>query len=456
MMHDASARSPTVVQRMIVTGYGLAWFFLLPIVVAYLWLRGRRDPDYRRHLGERFAFYRRELPRGVIWIHAVSLGETRSAQGLIRAMIDRGDRILLTHVTPAGRRESARLFGKEIASGEVTVVWFPFDMLWCHRRLIKACSPRIALTLEVEIWPAMIHAARSAGVPLYLCNGQYASRPLARDSRGLRLRQRVMHGLAGAFVKSELQAERFASIGLTNVTVTGELRFDQPVPDEQIAAAQSLRAEIDDSREVITIASGVEKEEDLFVDVITAMKATALSRGQSLPLFVYVPRAPERFDFIPRKLAAAGLSVERRSKALDANLLPLVPLGDVDVLVGDSLGEMFFYLALAEKVVVGGGFTERGAHNVIEPLMLGKPVLTGPHVWTIEYPFAEAEAAGLARSVPDRDGLISALGEPPTDLTVEIEAFLAEHGGASFRTLAAIDRVLEADPTDQCDESNGA
>ncbi len=418
--------------------YRLAWLFLLPVVLVYLWHRGRKDPDYRTHLAERFGVYGRALPKGVIWLHVVSLGETRSAAGLIRALLARGDQVLLTHFTPAGRRESARLFAAEIASGAVTVVWVPFDMAWCHRRFLTACRPRIGLTLEVEIWPAMIFTARAAGVPLYLCNGQYATRPLARDSQGLRLRQRVIRGLAGALVKSQLQADRFARVGLTNVIVTGELRFDQPIPENQLTAAKTLRATIPLGREVITIASGVQGEEAMFATVIKAIKA----RPDPAPLFVYVPRAPERFDAVAQSLEAAGLVVARRSQVLGPDLSPLAPLDGVDVLLGDSLGEMFFYLALCDRAIVGGGFTERGAHNVIEPLMLGKPVLTGPHVWTIEYPFVEAEALGIARSLPDAYALMAALKEPTPQVADQIAAFLAEHSGASAKTLAAIDRVL--------------
>ena len=433
-----------MILRLFLIVYRLAWAVLLPVVLVYLWHRGRRDPDYRSHLAERFGFYGRPLPQGVIWLHVVSLGETRSAIGLIRALLDRGERLVLTHFTPAGRRESARLFGPEIASGQITVVWVPFDMGWCHRRFLAACRPRIGLTLEVEIWPAMIFATRAAGVPLFLCNGLYGTRPLARDSRGLRLRQRVIRGLAGAFVKSGLQAQRFVAIGLANVSVTGELRFDQPVPAADLAAARALRPVLSAQREVITIASGVEGEEALFARVIARTRAKAPAPGRRPPLFVYVPRAPERFDAVDAGLRATGLTVVRRSQILDAGLAATGPLPDVDVLLGDSLGEMFFYLGLSDRVIVGGGFTPRGAHNIIEALMLGKPVLTGPHVWTIEYPFAEAAAAGIARSLPDEAALIAALDEPPADNSTAIAAFLAEHGGASLRTLAAIDRVLAA------------
>ncbi|VDC29214.1 3-deoxy-D-manno-octulosonic acid transferase [Pseudogemmobacter humi] len=419
----------------------LLWIPLLPVVLIYLWRRGAKDPLYRASLAERFGFYRRPLPMGAIWFHAVSLGETRSATALIRLCLDRGDKVVLTHFTPAGRRESARLFAAEIASGQLAAVWVPFDMRWCWRRFFRACRPVIGLTLEVEIWPAMIFGARAAGVPLYMCNAQYPAPSLARDSRGLRLRQRVIRGFAGAFVKSGLQARRFASVGLENITVTGELRFDQPVPPGQPEAAARLRPRLAGTREVIAIASGVEAEEALYLDTIRA-----LCRPGG-PLFVYVPRAPERFDAVAAGLEAAGLKVLRRSTALGPGPegladLRIAPAGDEDVLLGDSLGEMFFYLALADRVVVGGGFNPRGAHNVIEPLMMGKPVLTGSWTWTIEYPFTEAEAAGVARSLPDSAALAGALAQPADGTGDRIAAFLSEHAGGSRRTLAAIDRVI--------------
>ena len=431
----------------------LLWIPLLPLVLLYLWRRGRKDPDYRAHLAERFGFYRRALPQGAIWIHAVSLGETRSATALIRLCLARGDRVVLTHFTPAGRRESARLFPAEIASGQLAAVWVPLDMFWCWRRFFRACRPRIGLTMEIEIWPAMIFAARRAGVPLFMCNAQYPSPSLARDSKGLRLRQRVIRGLAGAFVKSGLQRERFESIGLTNITVTGELRFDQPVPPGLIAAAAALRPALGPGREVITIASSVEVEEPLFLRSIETLRKTARARGEAAPLFIWVPRAPERFGPLAGILAGAGLTVIRRSEAFGPGPEGLsqpadMPWQDCDILLGDSLGEMFFYLALADRVVIGGGFNPRGAHNISEALMLLKPVITGPWTWTIEFPFQEAEAAGVAISLKDESdlagALIGALEHPAAVPEARIRAFLAGQQGATLRTLAAIDEVLAA------------
>ncbi|MFZ1469392.1 MAG: glycosyltransferase N-terminal domain-containing protein [Paracoccaceae bacterium] len=424
--------------------YRLLWALLLPVVLAYLWWRGRRDPLYARHMAERFGRYDRPLPQGGTWLHAVSLGETRSALALVRLMLDRGERVIITNFTPTGRREAERQFAADIAAGQLAVVWAPFDMGWTYRRFFRATRPKIGLTLEVEVWPGMIFAARRAGVPLYMCNGQYATGPLARDSGGLRLRQKVMRGLTGAFVKSDLQAARFHSIGLHNTVVTGELRFDQPVPPALTDAARTLRDELlAPWPEVIAIASGVEGEEQIYIDLIIRLRRDATARGVTPPLFVYVPRAPERFDTVADGLAAAGLPVARRSAVLDAGLQPVARLSpDTAVLLGDSLGEMFFYLGLSDRVIVGGGFTPRAAHNIIEPLMLGKTVLTGPQVWTIEYPFVEAQAAGVAQSVDTPEALLTALQQPMTDMQPRIEAFLHDHAGASRRTLEAIDAAL--------------
>jgi 3-deoxy-D-manno-octulosonic-acid transferase len=175
-----------------------------------------------------------------------------------------------------------------------------------------------------------------------------------------------------------------------------------------------------------------------------------LRDGEGLsPLIVYVPRAPERFGAVADGLRAAGLTVVRRSATLDDTLATTADFADVDILLGDSLGEMFFYLALADRVIVGGGFNPRGAHNIIEPLMMNKTVLTGPHTWTIEFPFVEAEAAGIATSLSGQTALLDALKSPTPDEPAKIADFLAQHKGASARTLAAIDEALAAENADQ-------
>jgi 3-deoxy-D-manno-octulosonic-acid transferase len=409
------------------------WHIGLPVVLIYLWKRGRKDPLYARHLGERFGRYRPRLP-GAVWIHAVSLGEIRSAVPLVRALLDRGEVVVTTHFTPAGRREAERVFAPEIASGRLVAVWVPFETTWAYRGFFRAFRPKLGLVMEIEIWPRMIFAARKARVPLLMCNAQYPSDSMARDAR-FGVRPALMRGFAGALVKSDLQAERFASVGVSNITVTGELRFDQPIPAEQLAAGARLRTGLAGSRRIIAFASVTEPEEALFLSATQAILAT-----ENPPLILFIPRAPERFDDVARLLDGLGVPVARRSVDLTADFTRR-DSAPVDVLLGDSLGEMYFYLSLADRVVVGGGFQPKGSHNIIEPLALRRPVIVGPHIQTIEYPAVEAIAAGVCLQT-SAERLVADVMNWPDPAPETITRFVAAHSGAAARTVQAIAPLL--------------
>lgn len=411
--------------------WSLLWHLGLPAVLTYLWWRARKDPLYGAHLGERFGRYRQRLS-GAVWVHAVSLGEVRSAVPLIRTLLDRGDTVVCTHFTPAGRREAARVFAADISAGRLASVWVPFETGWAYAGFFRAFQPRIGLVMEIEIWPRMIFAARTARIPLFMCNAQYPTKSMARDAK-FTLRHSVMRGYAGALVKSDLQAQRFASVGVKNITVTGELRFDQPIPPHLVAAAAVLRPVIAGARPVITFASTVEGEDEIYLDAIAA----ALHHPTQ-PFIVYVPRKPERFDAVAGLIAGRGFSLIRRSAVLDPALVLQTQGTPADILLGDSLGEMYFYLALADRVVTGGGFTRHGAHNIIEPLALQRAVIVGPEIQTIEYPAVEAIAAGVCLHVRTAEALTAALTDWPAPSPDAITTFFAAHSGGTERTLAAI------------------
>lgn len=427
--------------RLFLAFWSALWTLFLPLIWLYLRRRGRKDPDYIWHLGERFGGYGQSLPDAV-WVHAVSLGEIRSAVPLIRALLAEGETIVVTHFTPAGRRESARVFAGEIAAGRLAAVWVPFELNWCFKGFFRAFRPKLGLVMEIEIWPRMAQAAKDAGVPLYMANAQYPINSMVRD-RKFPLRPAVMRRFAGALVKSELQKKRFEAFGVENVHVTGELRFDQPIPPAQLAAGEAARAALAPSRPVLTFASVTAPEEELFIEA-----AASLCGLPAHPLVVFVPRAPERFAEVGDLLEERGLRVLRRSAGFDAAFTPQAPAlsapdGGYDVLLGDSLGEMYAYLAMADRVAVGGGFTPAGSHNIIEPLALGKPVVVGPEIGTIEYPAVEAVAAGVCLQVmPER--LAFALTPEgwagPTQ--AQISAFLAEHSGATAQTMAVLRPLL--------------
>jgi 3-deoxy-D-manno-octulosonic-acid transferase len=424
--------------------YRLLWYPALPVVLAYFRLRGRRDAAYARHWGERFG-RGAPGPRGAVWVHAVSLGEMRSALPLVRALLDRGERVLTTHLTPAGRRAAEAAFGPEIAAGRMQARYLPLEFGWAWRRFLRRHAPRLGLVLEIEVWPVMLDEARRAGLPLYLANSQYPERSFRRDAW---LARRIGHPVAlaaGVLAKSEGQAERFRALGARHVQVCGELRFDQPLPPAQLAAAAALRPVLD-ARPVVALASVVEGEEEVYLAACRAAQADADARGAARPLFLHIPRAPERFATSGDWLESQGQCVARRSRVLDDQLQArdADAMARADILLGDSMGEMYFYLALADLAVVGGGFVTKGAHNIIEPLALRLPVLVGPHVWTIEYPGQEAMAAGVVTRCPSPDALTEALirllAEPGRmgDGAARAEAFVAAHSGATARIMAAI------------------
>lgn len=419
--------------RVFLVLYAAALWALEPLVWRYLAKRAKGDPAYLEHPEER---------RGAgaafdadLWVHAVSLGEFTSAEPLIRLALADGRRVVVTHATPAGRRASERALGAEIAAGQVTVRYMPIDRPKYWRRFHAAHAPKVGLVMEVEFWPVMLEEARRAGCALCLANSQVPSKSFPRAARLSRLAGHPVAQVAGVFAKSEHIALRFRALGANPVIAMGETRFDIPPPAQLIKAGRA----IGQGRPVLTLASVVAGEEELYLRAIRDLLA-----GPDEPLIIWVPRAPEKFEAHAEWLAAEGFRVLRRTEAFDDDLRPAADLADAQILVGNSLGEMFFYLAPADAVIVGGGFIEKGAHNVIEPLSLGKPVITGPHVWTIEYPAVEAEAAGVLSVVRDERKLVQTIRDAMQGGSDRAEAFHAANKGASARIYEVIRPLLEA------------
>ncbi|MXQ06414.1 3-deoxy-D-manno-octulosonic acid transferase [Alphaproteobacteria bacterium GH1-50] len=421
----------TLRYRLAMAGYQAALAAAEPQIWRYFRRRGGGDPMYLDHWDERRG---EGAPfEADIWVHAVSLGEYRSAEPLIRRLLLAGQSVILTHATPAGRRASEKALADEIADGRVAIRFAPIDRTPYWKRFFALHRPRTGLVMEMEFWPGMISAAAASGVDLWLANSQVPGKSFPRALRLKRLLGTHPAALAhGVFAKSDRMAERFRALGAERVDAMGETRFDIPPPATHLEAARALTDRLQ-GRPVVTFASVVAGEEAVYLEA-----ARALAAHEARPLVIWVPRAPEFFDATASRIGGAGLSLAQRSEVFDADLSLTGSLEDKDVLLGDSFGEMFFYLALAGAVSVGGGFVEKGAHNIIEPLALGKPVVTGPHIWTIEFPGEEARAAGVL-TVCDSPGhladmLIAALEDDPA----RYRAFHAAHAGASERIARAV------------------
>jgi 3-deoxy-D-manno-octulosonic-acid transferase len=291
----------------------------------------------------------------------------------------------------------------------------------------------------------MIMSCKKRDVPLFLCNGQYPSKSFARDQARFFSRANIVFGFAGVMVKSQLQAERFEQLGVKKIAVTGEMRFEQPIPQAHITAARALRHSRFGKRPIVTLASVVEGEDAGFLGVISEVRTYCHAQNIPPPLFIYVPRAPDRFSTVAEMIAARGFTFSRRRTMLDArlSLLPDATESPLDILLGDSLGEMYFYLELCDLAIVGGGFCPKGSHNISEPICLKKPVIIGPNDSTIEFPAREAIAAGLCEKL-DFAALANRLTRSPTTPPTQeiLTDFLAKYGGSTQKTLAAITRFL--------------
>ncbi len=421
--------------RVFLFSYACAFSALESLVWRYFRRRARGDARYGLHLYERIGEGTRFLTD--VWLHAVSLGEVTAAEPLIRILLRDGHRVLTTHATPAGRSRAEQSFADEISSGQMYVRYAPIDRPGYWRKFFAAHEPKVGLVVEMEFWPWMIEAARKAGVPLALINSQV---PASTWTKARRLKVLFGHPVARAttvFAKSETQADRFRTLGAFDVRIAGETRFDMEPPEPQVRAGRALRKSLG-KRSVLTIASVMEREEEVYLHTLAELFA-----DPEPPFVIWVPRAPERFRALGERLRATGCKTILRSQDFDRELNPHTDLGHAQILVGDSLGEMNFYLAPADVVIVAGGFGSRGAHNVIEPLALGKPVITGPNVGTIEFPAIEAEDAGFLKVCKGPEELSDAVRQAVArGASEDVTSFHADHKGASQRIYKAIQPLL--------------
>ena len=416
--------------------YTLLWWIALPLLPLRLWWRGRREPAYRAHIGERFGRYAgaaRTAGRDVLWIHAVSVGETRAVAPLVERLARENPRrtVLLTHMTATGREAGRALFGDRVVQA-----WLPYDLPFAVERFLAQFRPRAGLLVETELWPNLTAAATRAGIPLMLINARLSERSARGYARIAPLARPLVAALAGIAAQTPADAGRLRALGARDVVVTGNLKFDAEVPPPMRERGRALRERFGTARPVLVLASTREGEEALLLD--------ALSRA-ALPertLTVVVPRHPQRFDAVASLCEARGLAFARRSA--DAAVPP-----ETRIVLGDTMGEMFAYYAAADVAFVGGSLLPLGGQNLIEPIAAGVPTIVGPHTFNFAQASEAAVAAGAARRVAGADDMFAVARELLADvparerMRANAEAFLAAHRGATERLWKWLEPKIE-------------
>lgn len=413
--------------------YTLAIHALLPWAVLHLLWRARRQPEYLKHWGERFGLYRPRPPEPVIWIHAVSVGETRAAQPLVAALRTRypDHRILITHMTPTGRATSKALFGDRVER-----VYLPYDTPWAVQRFLRNFQPVIGIIMETELWPNLIAACRRTSIPLLLVNARLSDKSARRYARFPSLSRTALQQLSAITAIGPDDAQRLHQLGAADVAVFGNMKFDSAPPAGQMEIGREFRKRIGD-QPVFLCASTREGEEALILN--EWMKVGALRTA----LLVIVPRHPQRFDAVARLIEACGLKLQRRTDDTPV-------AADTKVWLGDSMGELFAYYAAADIAFVGGSLLDFGSQNLIEPCAIGVPVLIGPSTFNFAEAAQNALTASAAHQCEDAAALVSqalALLDNPAERMVMGKAgraFAAQHRGTTQRTLELVERFIPA------------
>lgn len=435
--------------------YNLSIRALSPALIIWMGMRARRaGGEWGVLSGPRFGYYPNpSSQQRPVWVHAVSLGETRAAQPFIQALLDQGYPVLLTHMTATGRAEGARVFAQAIAQGRLAQQWLPYDFPGSVRRFLEHYRPSVAVMIEREIWPNTIAAARRLNIPIMLASARFSDNSLRQSLRAGRVMREAYESLQAVYAQSWQDAQRLEQAGAPAVRVSGNFKFDVSLPADQVERGRSFAAAI--PRKIITIASTREGEDELFIRAISKHLKRANAQSNELDpevLFFLIPRHPQRFDEVAGMLTKAGLSFVRRSELADKGGTASSSLrlcSQTAVLLGDSLGEMPRYYAASQIAIVAGSFLPLGGQNLIEACAIGTPVLVGPHTKNFERAVADALDEGAALRAPNPEAALQMalqLVNDPQRLNKMSQAgshWVQKHTGAVSRVLTGLNELVK-------------
>jgi 3-deoxy-D-manno-octulosonic-acid transferase len=413
----------------------LLWL-LLPYIFFHLLWRARKQPEYLQHIAERFGFYSAHSNKPVIWLHTVSVGETRAAVSLVKRLQAAypNHQILLTHTTPTGRDASEQLYGDKVLR-----VYLPYDYPFAVRRFLRHFKPQVGVLLETEIWFNLINSCHNAQIPLLLLNARLSEKSAKRYARIPNLTRSGLSQLSGVSAQSEEDAARLSALGAHNVSVMGNLKYEIEPPLTMLESGKHLRIMFGTGRPVFLAASTRVGEEELLLGALKQVEVPTL-------LTVIVPRHPQRFDEVATLLAQRGIRFQRRSENR-----PIA--AETQVMLGDSMGEMFAYYAACDIAFIGGSLLPFGGQNLIEACAVGKPVLIGPHTYNFTQASMLAVEHGAAVRVEDASSLAKTLqqlithSESLAKMGAEGLAFVNSNRGATEHAVSIISKTLAVSHT---------
>lgn len=361
--------------------YTILFYLLVPGILLRLQWRGLRAPGYRRRWSERFGLFPAFDIAESIWIHAVSVGEVMATERLVKRLLEAHPDlpIVITTTTPTGSERVSALFGESVLH-----VYVPYDLPFALRNFIRRARPILLVMMETEIWPNMLAVCEQEGIPAILANARLSEKSAANYARWPGFTRMVLNKIGLVAAQGESDAKRFIALGMPEerIRAIGSVKFDSRIPASLLERSEVLRREWAD-RPVWVAASTQEGEDE---QVLAAHRIIRASVPNAL--LVLVPRHPERFDKVFALCRREKFNTLRRSSGRPCG-------GDVEVFLGDSMGELSLFLAAADAAFVGGSLIKRGGQNVLEPATLGKPVAFGPHMYNF---------AAISEMLLEKDG----------------------------------------------------
>ncbi len=416
--------------------YTFLFYLALPFLLFRLWWRGLKAPAYRKRWLERlgFNYAKAENTEQPIWIHAVSVGETLAIVPLVKLLQARhpGIPIVMTTMTPTGAERVEVTFGEG-----VTHYYCPYDIPCAIQRFLTHVNPRGCVIVETELWPNLVNACSQRNIPVLVANARLSERSAKGYARFGLMAEQMLQQIECIAVQNSNDGERFLSLGVppSSLEVTGSIKFDVKVPDGEERLAFALRELWGQSRPVLIGASTHEEEEAALLQAYQGL----LTCYPEL-LLVVVPRHPERFDHVAELIKQQNFKLARRSLGQQPNQA-------TQVYLGDTMGELMKLLAAADIAFIGGSLIERGGHNPLEPAVLRKPVLMGPHFYNFQLICDSLSRVGALTVISTADELaaeVKRLLNNPESMAKQGQAgyrFVQDNQGALEKLYALVDEI---------------
>ena len=371
--------------------YTLLFYNLLPLILLKLWFRGIKTPAYHQRWSERLGY---NLPTRVnnpqqsprlLWVHSVSVGETLAAIPLIRKLQKTypDKQILVTTMTPTGSERVSAAFGSSVLH-----CYLPYDLPFSIKRFLRHFQPEILIIMETELWPNLIEQCKRQKIPVIIANARLSEKSATGYRRFKSLSTDMLRGLTIA-AQTATDVERFLQLGAdpARTTVSGNIKYELVLPDNIRQQATKLRHDLFEKNSLIWIAASTHQPEE---QKILNIHQQILAKNPAARLII-VPRHPERFKPVTELCQQQGYRVVRRRESnksvIDVN---------AEIFIGDTMGELLLFYAMADVAFVGGSLVATGGHNPLEPAAFSCPVVVGPYTFNFQQITNEMVALGAA------------------------------------------------------------